>query len=217
MKKVLSLLVAFSILVCAMPLALADDVILISPKPETVEFTDLPKDDWAYEAVMSLAKDGIVSGSDAMVRPDDYITREEFAKIIILATGRVPNTDFSFEVPDKDEVEPWALLYIATAFEDGLLKGYEDSSVGPKDALTRAQIATVAVRALKANCEHTGKSFSDVSEDDWYAKDVECAKVIGIVSGYEDGTFRPDNTVTRKEAFAIVYRTKAFLDLLQNS
>ena len=216
MKKLLSLLVVFTLLLGIIPTVSADDVLLISPNPNSLSFADLPQDDWSYEAVMSLAKDGIISGADGLIRPGDFITREEFAKVIILATGRVPNTGISFEAPDKDEIQPWALLYIATAFEDGLMKGYEDESVGPKNLLTRAQVASICVKALKANCEYTGVSFSDVEKDSWYAQDVECAKVLGIINGYEDGTFRGDNPVTRKEAFTIIYKTKALLDVLNS-
>ncbi len=218
MKKVLSLIVAFSILVCAMPTVFADDVLLISPNPNSAPvFADIEKDDWAYEAIEALSKDGIISGADGLIRPNDPVTRAELSKMIVLIKDFEIASDAEFESPDKYAIEKWALPYIATALREGIIKGFENGCVGADETVTRAQIATVAVRAMKATSENKGDSFSDVASDSWYAKDVECAKVIGIISGYEDGTFRPDNTVTRKEAFAILYRAKAFLDLLQNS
>ena len=194
----------------------AADEIEADSAATAVFYTDLSDDDWAFSAIVELTKKGVISGGeDKTVRPDDGVTRQEVAKIILGARGYEVNEELSLEVADADNVADWAKGYVATAVDKGIIKGYEDGTVKPENVVTRAEFAALIVRALSATSEVQGESFTDVSADAWYAADVECAKNLGIVGGYEDGTFRGDNTVTRREAFAMVYRMVNLLDALQ--
>lgn len=181
-----------------------------------VAYTDLSADDWAYESIVALTKSGVISGdADKKVRPADAVTRAELSKIVLGARGYEIDSAATLTATDADDVADWAKEYVATAMAKGIIKGYEDGSVRSGRVVTRAELAVVIVRAIPATSEVEGNSFTDVSADAWYAKDVECAKTLGIVGGYEDGSFRGENTVTRREAFAMVSRMMNLLAALQ--
>ena len=181
-----------------------------------VAYTDLSADDWAYESIVALTKAGVISGdADKKVRPADAVTRAELSKIVLGARGYEIDSAATLTATDADDVADWAKEYVATAMAKGIIKGYEDGSVRSGKVVTRAELAVVIVRAISATSEVEGNSFTDVSADAWYAKDVECAKTLGIVGGYEDGSFRGENTVTRREAFAMVSRMMNLLAALQ--
>ena len=181
-----------------------------------VAYTDLSADDWAYESIVALTKAGVISGdADKKVRPADAVTRAELSKIVLGARGYEIDSAATLTATDAGDVADWAKEYVATAMAKGIIKGYEDGSVRSGKVVTRAELAVVIVRAISATSEVEGNSFTDVSADAWYAKDVECAKTLGIVGGYEDGSFRGENTVTRREAFAMVSRMMNLLAALQ--
>ena len=181
-----------------------------------VAYTDLSADDWAYESIVALTKAGVISGdADKKVRPADAVTRAELSKIVLGARGYEIDSAATLTATDADDVADWAKEYVATAMAKGIIKGYEDGSVRSGKVVTRAELAVVIVRAISATSEVEGNSFTDVSADAWYAKDVECAKTLGIVGGYEDGSFRGESTVTRREAFAMVSRMMNLLAALQ--
>jgi hypothetical protein len=96
----------------------------------------------------------------------------------------------------------WAEAQISDWFNRGLAEGYSDGTFKPDSTITRAEFAAMVNRAF--NFTETGTtSFSDVSSNKWYAKDVSIAVAAGYIAGYSDGTFRPDNRITRQEAAVI--------------
>ncbi len=90
----------------------------------------------------------------------------------------------------------------------GLLAGYEDGSFGPDKTITRAEFSAVIVRALgmeeSAKGVYGATNFSDVAADAWYAGYVMIASQQGIVNGYPDGTFKPENPVKFEEAVKMI-------------
>ena len=185
-------------------------------------YTDVDEDDWAYDAIKELTDKGIISGdsnesgaSGTTLRPDFGITREEVSKIVLKAKGIEVDASLILDVTDPETVSPWAVGYVATAMEEGIIKGYEDGTVKGTKTVTRAELAAIIVRTLNATSDVNTYSFSDITDADWFAKEVECAKQLGIVNGYEDGSFRGNNEVTRREAFSMVYRMINLLDILQ--
>ncbi|MCX7715235.1 MAG: S-layer homology domain-containing protein, partial [Clostridia bacterium] len=86
------------------------------------------------------------------------------------------------------------------------INGYEDSTFRPDNNLTRAEVSTMMVTVMgysgSVNFEST---FSDIDKKAWYFEDVSRMQYEGIFSGYEDGTFKPDNYITRAEFCVIIY------------
>jgi len=182
-----------------------------------VNFTDLSGDDWAYDAILNLTSKGIVSGdSEGTIRPDGNVTREEVAKMMVVARRFAIAQDTAIEAQDADSISEWAKGYFKTAVEKGIINGYTDGTVRGTGAVNRAEMATIIVRSINASTENFNvSSFTDITEADWYAKYVECAKTLGIVNGYQDGSFRGEDLVTRREAFAMIERMVRLLEALE--
>ncbi len=99
----------------------------------------------------------------------------------------------------------WAEEYIEKWVDRGVAGGYPDGTFRPDNKITRAEVAKVLAVAyeLDANNGETVK-FSDVSADSWYASYVDACSANGVLSGYSDGTFRPESFITRSEAVKMV-------------
>lgn len=96
----------------------------------------------------------------------------------------------------------WAEEALTHAVENGLLKGC-DGKLSPNDALTRAQLATIVVSAFGATEKADISHLTDVSKDAWYYTYVQKAVAMGALKGDEGGTFRPEDKVSREEAFTV--------------
>lgn len=182
-----------------------------------LNFSDLEVDDWAYNSILNLVKKGIVSGDTVgTIRPDGNVTREEVAKMMVVARRFAISQDTAIEAQDADSVSDWAKGYFKTAIEKGIINGYTDGTVRGTGEVNRAEMATIIVRSINASIDSfTASSFADITEADWYAKYVECAKTLGIVNGYQDGSFRGEDLVTRREAFAMIERMVRLLEALE--
>jgi uncharacterized repeat protein (TIGR02543 family) len=130
----------------------------------------------------------------------------------------------------KIRIEPiWELKYIVNRDDHvGYVQGYTDGTFKPEKTLTRAEIATVLYR-LTTDATKTAplaKSFTDVPNGKWYTQEVNYIASIGVATGYSDGTFKPEQNITRAELTVLVSRWLAvqrggatgspFSDLAQN-
>ncbi len=92
-----------------------------------------------------------------------------------------------------------------------ILQGDGEGGFQPKETLTRAQLCALLAQALGVSAR--GESlFSDVAEESWSAPYITAMKLIGMVEGYEDGTFRPDETVSNEQFITIISRLATFLN-----
>lgn len=98
----------------------------------------------------------------------------------------------------------WAEDYIKELYNKGIVGGYSDGTFGPNDPVTRAQILKMALLAFNHDVTDANSEFSDVKTDAWYKDYVAYAKSHEIVSGYSDGTFKPDSNVDRAGAIKII-------------
>jgi len=104
----------------------------------------------------------------------------------------------------KDLKGHWAAAEIERAVSTGYVKGYPDGSFKPDAGVTRAEFVAMANGAFKIAAAPDGSSFKDVHSTDWFAENVKAASASGFVSGYPDGTFRPQQTVNRQEASSML-------------
>lgn len=137
--------------------------------------------------------------------PGRNMTRAEVATMFAnLLTQRMeanktyPNT---FTDVPKDY---WAANYIGYVQQFGIISGYADGSFRPNAPVTRAEFTAIACRFEKLT--QGGKSFADVPSAHWAAKYIDFAATCGWVSGYADGTFKPENPITRAEVAAVTCR-----------
>lgn len=126
---------------------------------------------------------------------------------LMIAPSITLAADFS-DVPDT-HVNNVAISYLVKA---GIFKGYEDGTFKPERVLNKAEALKLIIEAshTKTADSITKTSFSDVQTADWFAKYVEKAKEIGIVSGNPDGTFSPAKTVSRAEFLKMLLIANSF-------
>ena len=101
--------------------------------------------------------------------------------------------------------DSWFYDAVKYAYEKGLMTGVSADTFDPNGTCTRAQIVTILYR-LAGSPRVSGASFSDVTAGAWYADAVAWANANGIVNGHADGSFAPDEAVTREQLAAILYR-----------
>lgn len=159
---------------------------------------------WAEDYGRRLLRLGIMNGyEDGTFRLTGTITRAEFTKLLVtLRYGNYQTyTDEIFEdVPSS----AWYYNYVCTAYEEKILEEQEGESFRPSDLITREEMVVMITKSLDLSGGRA--SFSDVSSKNEHYKEICAAVNSGIINGYEDGTFKPDNTATRGETAAMVCR-----------
>ena len=115
-----------------------------------------------------------------------------------------------WENPFTDVAEgDWFYDAVKYVNENEMMVGTTDTLFGPDDTTTRAMIVTILYR-LEGSPAATGASFADVSADAYYASAVAWAAQNGIVMGYSDTQFAPDDNITREQMASILYRYASF-------
>jgi len=152
---------------------------------------------------------GVISESeDANFRPNDFVKREEFVKMIVASLGAY-NQNATSNLSDVDSTQ-WYYGYIASAEELGLVKGTDKGTFGIGENITREDMAVIISRALKLIGFTDDKTYSELFTDDDkisdYAKDsVYMMKKSGLINGMGDGSFAPKSTATRAQTAKMIY------------
>ena len=150
----------------------------------------------------------LIGYSDGTVRPNGRITRAEVATIFFrLLTDDARQRNWSSENNFSDvSADKWYNNAVSTLCHMGVLGGYSDGTFRPNAPITRAEFAKIAVSFAQTNGSAVYSYFTDVKTTDWFAPYVTAAKDSGLIEGYSDGSFKPENRITRAEACAIVNR-----------
>ena len=154
------------------------------------------KDHYAY----------VVGYPDGMVYPQKNITRAEVATIffrLLTDETREANMTKSNSYTDMKE-GAWYTCAVSTLSKMGIIKGYEDGSFKPDASISRAEFAAIAAR-FDPDGDKTPATFSDVSSH-WAKDEISIAANHGWIKGYEDGSFKPDQKITRAETMTLVNR-----------
>jgi len=178
------------------------------PVVNKVLYEDLHDYMWAKEFIEEAAAKGILAGkSEGVYAPDENITRAEFVTLLI-------NT-LNLELVDKintfDDIKSseWYYEYVISADYYGLISGGEENKFLPEETITRQDIVVMVGKALEKfnipEIEEVEYNFVDEDEIDEYAVPyLEKCLNQNLVSGYEDGTFRPEAYAKRAEAAVII-------------
>ena len=165
---------------------------------------------WAYHEIKRLVGMEVVNGyPDNTYRPDNNVTRAEFAKVVVEAMGWAPESGGP-GFADNTGIPAWARGYIATAVDRGVIKGYEDNTFRAANLISRAEIAAMVVRAMgkESDAAKAGAlSFGDAgSVPAWARGYVSVAAAQGIVKGKPGSLFAPADKATRAESAAMLVR-----------
>ena len=154
------------------------------------------KDHYAY----------IIGYGNNDVRPQNNITRAEVATIFFrlltdeTRTANMTKSNGYNDVKDGD----WFCCAVSTLSKMGIIKGYEDGSFKPNDPISRAEFAAIAAR-FDPDGDKTPATFADVTSH-WAKDEISIAANHGWIKGYEDGSFKPDQKITRAETMTLVNR-----------
>lgn len=106
-------------------------------------------------------------------------------------------------------------VYIDWAIKENIVHGYSDGTFRPENPITRAELIKIVLKSVYTDEElkemqvrvPNTPSFYDISKDDWYFPYIEMAKAKGMISGYADGSVKPNNFITIGETFALLVKT----------
>lgn len=176
-------------------------VFAVMAKPDMPALSDI-EGHWGEKDILRLVSLGVVGGyEDGTFRPEAGITRQEFAKMVVLAAGLEPDAEPELTFADTDEIAEWARGYVSAAVRAGIITGVGDNRFAPTDPVTRAQAATMIMRSLGEVGTSLELTFADAeSIPEWAKAAILGAVEKGIVNGFEDNTFKPDLSATRVQA-----------------
>ena len=187
----------------------------------TVTFMDVALDSWALPSILACVDADIVKGyPDGTYKPSSPVTRDQMAVYISRALV-TPSGDAAIPDPEPPPTfsdvlsTHWAYKHIEYAVAKNVVKGYDDGTYKPHLVVDRGQMAVFVARAMVTPSGDAGipdpvppATFLDVPESFWAYKQVEYCVGQGVVKGYDDGTYRPGDPVTRDQM--AVYVARAF-------
>jgi hypothetical protein len=194
--------------------------IITQPPPSTLRFSDIPASHWAYESIMLLVGKGVISGyEDGTFRPNGLVTRSELAVMMTLALD-IPL--LTRPVPSFVDVgrSDWEFLYVETA--KPYLTGYQQGAsyyFRGKEAAVREDMAVALVNAMGLSGQPVNESELRSIFSDWAGispnlrKHVLIAYKNGLISGYPDGTFGAQRSVTRAETASLLVKVLSSEDM----
>jgi murein tripeptide amidase MpaA len=160
---------------------------------------------WAIEPLRHLKEKGIIAGyPNGDFGVDDPIRRADTAVILMRAYQLEAGKQSNMNYPDVAEDKYYAPA-VSALTKTGWLSGYKDGTFRPDASLTRAEMASILVTIFKVELKES-VSFSDVPPNYWAAEAVHILASNEVISGYLDGTFRPNQPITRAEFAALLYR-----------
>ena len=162
------------------------------------KFSDVTTSTWCYKYVTELSDAGVIAGyTDGSFKPNNTVTYGAALKLIMLAAG----------YPEQQPTVKGSVFsgYLAKARSEGIITRSNVNLSGP---ITRQQVAQIAAGALKLNTSNlsTVQPFTDTTD-----RSVRALNAAGVVEGYFSNgtsTFKPNNTVTRGQISAIVWRMR---------
>ncbi|MEE1014228.1 MAG: S-layer homology domain-containing protein [Clostridia bacterium] len=171
----------------------------------TLIFNDIANYDWAKEAIEGLYYAGIINGmEEGIFNPAGLVTREQFAKMVVQLFGVATGSTYTNFV-DVNE-NGWYAPYITAALQAGYIQGQSQEYFGIGESIMRQDMATILYRALGDQNSKAVLSFTDVDNIAGYAEDAIAELVgLGVLNGYEDGSFKPRGTATRAEAAKTIW------------
>ena len=172
-------------------------------------FSDVSDDYWAVEDIRFVYENGIMNGdTEGDFRPNDPITREEWAKVVLSAfTIDTDDAECDFDDVDKSE---WFYPFVAKAYMLGVINGYDEKNFGTGQTLTREDAVVMMYRMAQMArdiraIQPAELTFADADNISDYALDaVKIFVSAGVINGYESGEIVPQGSITRAEAAKII-------------
>ncbi len=171
---------------------------------------------WAQSTIVIMAEEGILNGykenGRMYFKPDNYMNRAEFAKMICAFSG-IDSADYAdtqLVFGDSGDIPLWARDYVKAMYEMGIIKGRANDdgtyTFAPFENISRAEAMTILGRIIE-DTETAQLNFADNADiPDWAAESMRKLLGVGIINGYSDNTIKPQNNIKRAEAAVMLYK-----------
>ncbi|MDR2133215.1 MAG: S-layer homology domain-containing protein [Clostridiales Family XIII bacterium] len=179
-------------------------------------YSDVKEGGWAHEAISAMSEAGVIEGfPDGSFKPSERVTHGEFIKMAYLAAGggkaeEGGNGETGGGGSRGDAGGHWALPYYEAAADAGLFARHEIPKTRLSAPIPRAYMALILSKAMGdasvVDYDAVREKIKDVEWDTPHEYDIVKATAQGLITGYPDGTFRPEGTLTRAEAATVMYR-----------
>lgn len=179
------------------------------------KFSDLLGYDWAFADINRLSTTGIINGFEGKFYPGNSVTRAEFLKMALLSAKIDMIVGNANRFNDINGSE-WYSPYVLTASAINVVSGVGHGQFNPESSISRQDIAVILYNIL----DYIGKSKgneralpNDIDSVAGYARGSVCSLMeLGIITGFEDGTFRGNTAATRAEAAVLIGRFLNYID-----
>src|SRR5665648_212595 len=187
----------------------------VQPGPERTSlgagqrFTDLPVSHWAWRPIDKMCDSGIVKGyPDQSFRPEKPVTYGEYIKMAtVILDGKDAGNGSDW---GNGTGKNWAVNYYKKGLENSFYTEYDIPDVKLNWQMTRGDMALIISgllgKEMIENYEQTAGNITDIDSKTRHAYEIVKAYANGVLEGYPDGTFRPEETLNRAEAAASLYR-----------
>lgn len=162
------------------------------------------KNHWAEKTIGRLVDEGYIKGyEDGSLKPDNKITRAEFMAAANSIFGFNEKADISFADVEKTD---WFYDTVRIAAGAGYISGYDDNTIRAENYITKQEAAFIVsvISGYEPDSSYADTFADGALTDGWAKGAVGALAKNGIISGYEDGTFRGRNNITRAEAFTVL-------------
>ncbi|OGH96965.1 MAG: hypothetical protein A2104_04450 [Candidatus Melainabacteria bacterium GWF2_32_7] len=204
-------------------LALAANLLSLNLLPAlAIQFSDLRSDYWAYDSVQALSEQNILSGyADNSFRPNNPVTRAEFATMIVKALGK-ENTPIGQEFSFRDVSRSfWAYDTIQRAYDLGLIRGFPDNTFKPYAYITKTEVLAILSSAAqlgyisKSEAQEILNRYYDASRvADWAVVPVAKSVKAGLAVNYPQPNFlMPEKRATRAEVAVMLQNLRRNIGL----
>ena len=180
-------------------------------KKTTVQVT-LPQGKTTNPVTVSLPKDSGETTYQAVVKTDGTPTSSKYNPATTTMDGKITTSgtytvqtnqkDFT-DIANKSTEMQSAIRYLASK---GIINGDTDTTFSPDASISRAEIAALIVRALGKLDSSATNSFTDVTTANWYYSAAGSSQRLGIITGYEDNTFRGTTAINKEQIVAVAAR-----------
>lgn len=179
------------------------------------DFSDVPKDHWAYKFIDELSNNNIINGyDDNTYKPNNTVTRAQVIKLLVCTNDELLS-EVSIIEKRYPELPEWHHKYdLAAAYVTGTVLAGENYGLIPylpteiNETITRKEVAYLLYCYARyenildfTKYDLKGKeAFTDISDcEDEYIEAIDVVKNLGIITGYQDGSFKPNGNITRAE------------------
>lgn len=190
-------------------------------------YTDVKADHWAAKFIIKMNIQSVVNGyTDHTFKPNNGINQLEAIAMVVRFLGYQEEAESfrELDVGEENElyryiqgVPNWAKGNVLVAARLGLISVASEAGFKPTEDASRAWMTKLLVTAIQKHgtlpTSTRGVSFTDEgSIPAWVKNEVNLASAANIITGYTDGSFKPDRTVTRAEMTALLYKSEEFID-----